>query len=154
MRTIDKFAGDYEFLSNFYSTKIDYEGLTYDSTEAAFQAAKIKESTLEKTNESRSIFVGLTPGKAKRLGRIVSLRPDWEKVKDGVMLDILRIKFSKPDLKQMLLDTGDAYLIEGTTWHDNYWGNCTCDRCKNITGKNMLGKTLMQVRAELKELEA
>ena len=84
----------------------------------------------------------------------MSLRPDWEKVKDGVMLDILRIKFSKPDLKQMLLDTGDAYLIEGTTWHDNYWGNCTCDRCKNITGKNMLGKTLMQVRAELKELEA
>jgi predicted NAD-dependent protein-ADP-ribosyltransferase YbiA (DUF1768 family) len=49
-----------------------------------------------------------------------------------------------------LLDTGDEELVEGTTWHDNIWGNCSCPKCKNIPGQNRLGKLLMQIREEIK----
>jgi predicted NAD-dependent protein-ADP-ribosyltransferase YbiA (DUF1768 family) len=54
-----------------------------------------------------------------------------------------------PKLKKELLLTGTAVLIEGNFWHDNYWGKCNCNNCKNIEGKNHLGKLLMQVREEL-----
>ena len=148
---IDKFSGTYEFLSNFHLCDISFEGLTYGSVEAAFQAAKIKMDTPSMTNELREPFVYMTPSKAKRAGRRCTLRPDWEEVKDGVMLDILRYKFTQhPDLAAKLLATGDAELIEGTTWHDNYWGNCTCEKCIGKSGKNQLGKLLMQVREEIK----
>jgi ribA/ribD-fused uncharacterized protein len=62
----------------------------------------------------------------------------------------LRLKFTQnPELRRRLLDTGDAVLVEGNTWHDNYWGTCTFRRCSKTKGKNMLGKLLMQVRQEL-----
>ena len=67
-------------------------------------------------------------------------------VKDKVMLNFLRIKFMNAELRDKLLETGDSVLIEGNTWHDNYWGNCSCAKCKDIEGKNMLGRLLMQVR--------
>ena len=59
-------------------------------------------------------------------------------------------KFAIPELRQKLLDTGDAYLIEGTTWHDNYWGICTCDRCGG-RGQNKLGQLLMEIRKEIRD---
>lgn len=142
MNKIDKFDGKYSFLSNFYKCHIMYEGLHFSSTEAAFQAMK----TLN--DIERHKFENLSPSDAKKLGRHITLRPDWESVKDQIMLDILRIKFSDPDLKEKLLSTGDSELIEGTTWHDNYWGNCSCSKCKDKIGNNMLGKLLMQVREE------
>lgn len=142
--TIDKFDGQYAFLSNFYIHNVTYEGLTYESTEAAFQAAK----TLD--IEEKKQFTRLTPSGAKKMGRKITLRSDWEQVKDQVMLDILRIKFNNPELRSMLLSTGDAQLIEGNYWHDNYWGNCVCDKCRDKIGKNTLGKLLMQVREEIR----
>ena len=54
------------------------------------------------------------------------------------MYDILKKKFSDDDLKARLLLTGDKKLIEGNKWHDNFWGNCTCKKCENVEGKNML----------------
>jgi predicted NAD-dependent protein-ADP-ribosyltransferase YbiA (DUF1768 family) len=66
------------------------------------------------------------------------------------MLQGLRLKFAIPELAEKLLATGDAELIEGTTWHDNTWGNCSCPQCENIPGENRLGKLLMQVREEIK----
>ena len=66
------------------------------------------------------------------------------------MLIGLRKKFANPELRDLLLATGDEELVEGNYWHDNEWGNCTCPRCKNIPGKNKLGKLLMQVREEIK----
>lgn len=141
---INKFEGEYNFLSNFYPSPITIDSITYPTIEHAFQAAKTR-SFLKRIGISKLD----TPGKAKRAGRQVELRSDWEKIKDQVMYDCLKEKFKNPDLKEKLLATGNEELIEGTTWHDNYWGNCTCDKCKNIEGKNILGKLLMKLREEL-----
>ena len=145
---IDKFKGEYEFLSNFYNSEIIYEGISYPTVEHAFQAAK----TLN-INERIVISKLDTPGKAKRAGRKCNLREDWEVVKYDVMYQCIRLKFQNPELKKLLLETNHKYLIEGTTWHDNYWGDCSCEKCKDIHGNNQLGKTLMQVREELRKEE-
>ena len=143
---INEFKGKYYFLSNFYETPIVYDGLTYQNNEAAFQAAKTT------SYEEREKFTYLIPSEAKRLGRKVALRSDWEEVKDKIMYEICKAKFSQwANLKHLLLETGDTYLEEGTTgWHDNIWGNCNCEKCKNIPGENRLGKILMKVREELR----
>ena len=89
-------------------------------------------------------------GDAKRLGRKLDLRKDWEEVKFDVMREALNFKFSDPYLKKLLLKTGDRELIEGNNWHDNIWGDCRCIGCKKITGENMLGILLMKKRSKLK----
>jgi ribA/ribD-fused uncharacterized protein len=94
-------------------------------------------------NEILEIRSALTPGKAKRLGRKVTLRANWELIKIDVMLDLVRQKFQDPDLAWMLINTGDAELIEGNHWGDKFWGVC------NGEGENHLGKILMQVRDEI-----
>jgi predicted NAD-dependent protein-ADP-ribosyltransferase YbiA (DUF1768 family) len=66
------------------------------------------------------------------------------------MLYIIRNKFSDKYMSDLLLNTGDEELIEGNYWHDNYWGNCTCSKCKDIEGQNKLGKILMKVRDEIR----
>lgn len=142
-RIISNFHGCNEFLSNFAPCELHYGTLNYTTTEAAFQAAKT--TSFE---QQFAISIADTPGQAKRLGRRVTLRPDWERIKDKVMLDILRLKFTKgSEYARMLEDTGDAILVEGTTWHDQYWGICKCDE-HGGRGVNMLGQILMQIRAE------
>lgn len=140
---ISSFSGEYRFLSNFYPCTILYDGLVYRSTEHAFQAAK----TLSKA-ERADIRAASTPGKAKRLGRRLKLRPGWDRIKDGIMFDLLRQKFENVELMIKLVDTEDAQLVEGNYWHDNYWGVCFCGECDN-SGDNMLGKLLMKVRDEV-----
>lgn len=138
---IGTFDGKYAFLSNFYPSSItDEDYITYPTVEHYFQAMK----TLD-TGVRFYIAIQTTPGKAKRLGRRLDLRPDWEFIKDSVMEKALRIKFSNPELRKALLDTGDEYLEEGNTWGDQYWGVC------NGVGKNTLGKLLMKIRQEIKE---
>ena len=140
---IDKFDGKYSFLSNFYPSKIVYEGIEYPSVEHAFQAAKTLDITkrLEIANLS-------SPGAAKRVGRQIDLRPDWEEVKEKVMEDCLRMKFTgSTELILKLFATEGHFLIEGTTWHDQYWGICTCEKCGG-NGENRLGKLLMKIRDE------
>ena len=135
---IDSFKGEHDWLSNFYNCPVHFEGLNFSNTEAAFQAAK----TLNM--EEREKFVGLSPLIAKRKGRRVELRSDWEAVKIEVMREVLRCKFSQnPDLKAKLIATGDAELIEGNNWNDTFWGVC------RDKGRNHLGKLLMELRAEL-----
>lgn len=137
LKVIDEFKGEYFFLSNFYQTPLIYNGLRFENTEAAFQAAKCP----DRMNE----FCKLNPSEAKRLGRRVFLRPDWEEVKDQVMYEVCLAKFSQtPELAESLLQTGDAVLIEGNTWGDKVWGVC------NGVGENRLGKTLMRIRDELR----
>ena len=145
---IKEFSGEYEFLSNFYNSPVLYNGLLFKNSEAAFHAQK----TLD-VNE-RKKFIEYHAGKSKREGRKVDLRTDWEEVKDNIMYEICKAKFTQnADLKQKLLSTGKEYLEEGTTgWHDNYWGNCNCDKCKDIVGKNKLGKILMKIREELRNV--
>lgn len=141
---INKFDGKYAFLSNFAESKISFEGITYPTVEHAFQAAK----TLDE--EERLYISSLaTPGAAKKAGRKVCLRPDWEQVKYSVMEECVRKKFSIPELRDKLIATGDEELVEGTYWHDNIWGNCYCPKCSAIEGQNNLGKILMKVRKEI-----
>lgn len=145
---INKFRDKYYFLSNYYKSPVRYDGITYLNNEAAFQAQK----TLD-VNE-RIKFSNLDPSEAKKLGRKINLRKDWEEVKENYMYEIVKAKFSQNlDIKQKLIDTYPHELIEGTTgWHDNIWGNCECPRCKNIIGQNKLGKILMKVREELMDV--
>lgn len=143
---IDCFDKEWAFLSNFYESEIEFEGITYLTNEHFFQAMK----TLD-INERRAIANCRTPGQAKRMGRQVVLRPDWEDVKESVMLEGLCLKFADEQLADWLLETGDEELVEGTTWHDNEWGNCSCPKCAHIEGKNKLGRLLMIVRDMIKD---
>lgn len=137
--TISSFRGRFDFLSNFYSSPVEFEGLTYANSESAFQAAK----TLDL--EERKRFLILQPGQAKREGRKLLLRTDWEKSKVHIMYKIVRNKFyANTDLAERLVATGDSFLIEGNTWNDRFWGVC------KGTGQNNLGLILMIVRDELK----
>jgi ribA/ribD-fused uncharacterized protein len=142
---IDSFTGEYEFLTNFYNqdSYFVYNNLRWDSAEAAFQAMKYDGNNKQKIHK---IFSKLTPSEAKQLGKAIQLRSDWDSVKVSIMEEILKEKFSIPDLKQLLISTNGKDLVEGNTWHDNFWGNCTCDKCKNIEGKNILGKLLKRIR--------
>lgn len=142
---INKFEGKYEFLSNFYPSRITIDSVSYPTVEHAFQSAKTR-SFLKRIEISKLD----TPREAKKAGRQVELRSDWETIKDQVMYDCLKEKFKIKELKEKLLATGNEELVEGTTWHDNYWGNCSCEKCRNIEGKNILGKTLMRLREELR----
>lgn len=141
---IDCFDGEFAFLSNFYEHPIQYNGIVYPTNEHFFQAMKSL-----KEDERKMIAAAPTPGKAKRLGRAITLRADWETVKYDVMLMGLRLKFCDKELREKLRKTGDEMLIEGNYWHDNTWGDCSCERCCTIRGRNELGRLLMQVRNEI-----
>ena len=141
MSSIESFRGQYGFLSNFYEAPVSYGGLIYLNAEAAFQAQKCL------TDEEKRPFTDMPPSKAKRIGRQVRLREDWEQVKVGLMEEIVRAKFTQnEDLAWLLLATGDAQLVEGNTWNDTFWG---VDLRKGV-GENHLGRILMKVREELK----
>jgi hypothetical protein len=135
---ITRFDGENEFLSNFFFAKVVWEDIEFPTSEHAFQADK----TLN-MEERRAIAALSTPGKAKRAGKRVKLRPDWDKIRVDRMLAIVEAKFKQnPELMERLIATGDAELIEGNTWNDTFWGVC---RGK---GRNILGKILMIVRDE------
>lgn len=138
MTIIDSFRGEYGYLSNFHKCRVEFEGMVYPSVEHAFQAAKNPDP------EYRSLIAAAgSPVTTKRMGKKTQLRPDWEEVKEGIMLELLRSKFSDPVLREKLLATGDAELIEGNNHWDRFWGVCRGE------GLNKLGKLLMRVREEL-----
>lgn len=133
---INEFKGDYRFLSNFW---VEMDGST---AEHRFQALK----TLD-PDEQVEVLTAPTPGQAKRLGRKVTLRADWEKTKLKTMVMVVTEKFvADPELMQKLLDTGDAELIEGNTWGDTFWGV----DLESGQGQNVLGQILMALRAEVR----
>lgn len=139
MNKIDCFNGEYAFLSNFYQSPVIISGIEYPTNEHAFQAAKTLDPILRERIAKLS-----TPGQAKKAGRNLILRSDWEEIKIQVMRIVVRRKFeSNQNLANLLLATGDAELIEGNTWRDTFWGVC------NGIGANNLGKILMSVRSEL-----
>jgi ribA/ribD-fused uncharacterized protein len=140
--TIASFTGQHRFLSNFFPARVILDGEAYASIEHAYQAAKTTDAA------ARAPFrePKLTPGAAKRLGRRVLLRTDWESVKFDVMKDLVRQKFAVPELRDRLMATGSASLIEGNTWGDRIWGMVEKDG--ELVGANHLGRILMEVRAE------
>ena len=135
---IDHFRGEFDWLSNFFTCQVEFEGMNFSNVEAAFQAAKCLDL------KERERFFGLSGGQSKKLGRRVELRSDWEDVKIDIMRQVLKSKFTQnPELGEKLIATGNTELIEGNNWNDRFWGVC------RGVGKNHLGKLLMEVRAEL-----
>lgn len=140
---IKGFNSTYRFLSNFYPSKIDFEGITYPTVEHAYQAAKTLDG-----NHRKMIAACGSPGDAKSAGRGLLLREDWHDVQMSIMRTLLRKKFYDPVLKFSLLATKDAELEETNYWHDQFWGCCSCGQHQG-KGNNNLGKLLMELRSEL-----
>ncbi len=132
---IDEFRAEYRFLSNFYMFP-GISGMT--SVEHHYQAAKTKSP-----EQAAWIKASPSPGEAKRRGKFVVLDRNWGQRKVRVMRMLLRWKFQNAELRQKLLDTYPAELVEGNTWGDTFWGVC------NGIGENHLGKLLMKIREEL-----
>lgn len=141
---ITEFSGQHRFLSNFWTSPITLFGRMYPTVEHFYQAMK---ATTTKDHEM--IRKCGTSQEAKRIARQIVLRDDWDIVKFAIMREGLLQKFAIPQLRTQLLNTGIKKLIEGNKWHDNIWGNCSCPRCHDIYGTNMLGTLLMSIRSEI-----
>jgi ribA/ribD-fused uncharacterized protein len=149
----DDFDGDHPYtaLSNFYVGEPFYMPVVdewYTTGEHAYQAAKAVSPTQE-----RQIMRAVDPGEAKALGNQCRLRPNWEAVKYDVMMAVLRAKFTLDrEEGDILLETGDALLIEGTYWGDTVWGVSLGSDANPVyaPGRNWLGTMLMARRAELR----
>lgn len=128
--------------SNFSPHPIELKGLFWPTSEHYFQAQKFAG-----TEHEEAVRLAKSPMVAARMGRSRErpLRLDWETVKEDVMQEALRAKFTQhPALRSFLLDTGDATLVEHTS-NDSYWGDGG-----DGSGKNRLGQLLMELRAQLR----
>ena len=145
---ITAFRGDHFFLSNFYPCAVTVEGITYPAAEHAFQALK----TLDPA-ERAQVRDAASPIVARRKGKKVTLRPEWETYRFTAMEIVLRAKFADPEMAWKLVATGDRELVEGNTWRDTTWGAIpTKDGAWK--GQNRLGKLLMALRAEKRAQES
>jgi len=132
--------------SNFSDDSVVYQGKCYMSSEHAFQCQK----PLHKSDQER-IAACETPMDCAKMGRdrSIPINADWDKFRLTVMWEVLLCKFTQNEAAQKaLLATGDAYLEERTSL-DNFWGSGSNDA--GGTGKNMLGRMLMEVRAVLRK---
>lgn len=130
----------YRFLSNFYPAEVELDGVIYPTVEHAYQAAKSDDPV-----SREYVRAAPTPAEAKRAGRRLKARKDWDAVKVGIMFVLLLRKFDEgTPLAEKLLATGNRYLEEGNWWGDVFWG------VSGGQGKNMLGILLMGVRESLK----
>lgn len=150
---ITSFDGEHSFLSNFTYVGVHLDGVRYPSVEHAYQAAKTNIpserypfSSAAMTEDKRAGRDIMTSGRAKRAGRKVTLDPNFDHTKADVMRALLQQKFANPKFGAKLDATGDAELIEGNRWGDTYWGVC------NGVGQNVLGRLLMDIRAERRRL--
>ncbi len=149
---INSFTGRWRFLSNFYPVTIEHQGIKYPSVEHYYVAMKIKNDQQIDGRyityiDCREMIAKMPdPSKVKQFGKILKLRKDWDDVKLDVMLWGIREKFKNEDLRQLLTETGDEELVEGNWWGDKFWG------VSNGEGENHLGKILMKVREELRQV--
>lgn len=162
MNNILSFSGQHRFLSNFWPCAApgirlpdEFCGLDdrlWPTVEHAYQASKTCDYNARcpvyainylSAEDGKMRRRPTTAYEAKHAGRVLPLRADWERVKLPIMAECLRQKFSDPELRRLLLATGDATLEEGNYWCDYYWGVC------NGRGRNELGRLLMQLRAAL-----
>lgn len=134
---------DYGCFSNFADYPIKLRGKSWPTTEHFFQAQKFEGTPSEQeVREARSPMI------AARLGRDRKrpLRRDWDQVKLAVMREAVLAKFIQHrELREILLATGDARIVEHTT-NDNFWGDGG-----DGSGQNMLGRILMEIRTQLRE---
>lgn len=136
---ITEFSGKYRWLSNFWPSPVEFEGLLFSNVEAAYVAAKT--TCLETRKKIQAIS---SPSECKKFGRGIELRSNWDDIKVEVMRSLLQQKFTKSSpLADRLIKTGNCQIIEGNYWGDTFWGVC------KGSGQNNLGKLLMEIRSEL-----
>lgn len=134
---------DFGDFSNFASYPIKLDGRVWPTSEHYFQAQKFKDKKLREC-----VRKAKSPGEAARLGRSRKnpLRRDWDSARLNVMRKAVRAKFQQhQELAALLLSTGDAKLVEHTE-NDDFWGDGG-----DGSGKNWLGRILMEIRGELAE---
>ena len=140
---IAQFKEDYRWLSNFAPVQIILDGHTFGYVENAYVSRK-------KDSEAWRQFCSdpsTTPGKAKREGRLLKeLRPDWDDIRVGTMVECLKQKYSQAPYYELLLQTGNKHIQEGNTWNDTFWG---VNLDTNV-GENLLGKAIMEIRKYLR----
>lgn len=146
MPDILEFQGEYRFLSNFYPSPIEEDGVVYPTVEHYFQSKK----TIG-FSEKKRIIGAETPSLAKKYGgdrSLTTMRSDWDAIKLRVMATALKLKFDQnQSLKARLLATGSSKLVEGNYWNDTFWGVC------RGYGRNELGLLLMRLRDEYRRGE-
>ena len=144
MESISEFRGKYAFLSNFWRGEVEvpeFGGRAFKgpSAEHVYQAMKA-----ERIDSAFEVLSARTPGQAKRAGRRVRMRKDWDQIRIAAMHEVLKAKFARgSELAGHLLSTGEADLREGNSWGDDFWGVCSNE------GQNWLGRLLMLRRSEL-----
>jgi len=132
------FKGENRWLSNFWEAPFFYGQYTWPTVEHAFVSHKV---TVSEYAEVAEHVITLTPGQAKRYGRSVCLRADWDLIKLLLMTQLQEEKYKQnPGLMKKLLDTKSGHIEETNSWNDTYWGVC------NGVGKNWMGVILMELR--------
>lgn len=132
-------------LSNHSAHGFVLDGLYWPTIEHYYQAQKFVG-----TKHAEQIRLAPTPMAAKRLGRRTDhpLRPNWEEVKEAVMLRATLAKFeTHADACADLLATGDEELVEASPT-DYYWGSGA-----DGSGLNRYGRVLMRVREQLRQAD-
>jgi N-glycosidase YbiA len=143
MTVINDFRGPYRWLSNFGLSpmRVFDQILQEEFLVPCVEHGYLADKTLVLA-QRRAILEAPKPRIARDLGQKATMRPDWDKLES--MKYWLELKFAIPSLRELLLATGDAELIEGNTWGDRYWGIC------GNVGQNNLGKLLMEIRKNIK----
>ena len=153
---ITRFEGQWVWLSNCARVDIRYGGIAYKTVEHAYQAQK---TMLAK--ERVAISQMYLASSARRCGRTVRLRKDWEEVKLEIMTEILELKYGVAEYRELLLATGERELVNTVSDHGRFWGVCDCGRrrpnqswepvaeCEQ-GGENWLGRLTMALREELR----
>jgi len=142
---IVSFRDEFFFLSNMFPAPLVYSGEEFKTSEHAYQASKFPAGEFR----DRVKFAN-TPKSAKWLARRSTRLADFNTRRYQVMLDIIRSKFSSPEMAELLIATGDRKILEGNTWSDRLWG-CVQANDGTWRGKNWLGEILMTVREELRQ---
>lgn len=146
-KPITSFRGKYDFLSNFYPSPVEFEGVDYPTVEHAYQAAKTPDP-----DHRQRIRAAKTPKSAKSMGGRIKHPAGWRGYNLQLMQDLILQKFTRyDDLRQRLLATGDAELIEGNTWDDRFFGMVRDKETGEWVGENHLGQMLMRVRDQLRQ---
>lgn len=141
---ITSFKNEYRWLSNFYPCVVNYNGLTFQSVENAYQSAKSEDLDWKLYCSKAS---AKESGTVKIKSQSVELVQNWKLFNIEVMMTLLVLKFSQEEFKTKLLNTGMLKIIEGNDWGDNFWGVDT----KSMKGRNILGSLIMTIRQYLKQ---
>lgn len=131
------------FTDNWYPCTVEFDGMSFPSAENAFQATRFVDKDM------RRKFTRIPASKASYDGQMFKTTvPDWNAARYGILYEILKIKFSDPELKRKLIGTGDRKIISANMRHENDTGVCMCSRCRG-QGLNATGLLLEKIRAEL-----